>query len=288
VDLEAAHQFIWTHARLLERRLFEHRFGGGSAEAVERALEGYRNEDGGFGQALEPDCRTPHSQPEATRWALAVLASVGRLTGERAVRCADWLESVATPEGGLPFCLASVDGYPRAPWWQPSDPPAANLNPTGGVVALLRAPAADHPWVKRAAAWCWEQLSEALPSDQYSAHPAVDFLIADPFEQRARPALDAIGSALGAGNVVPIDPDVPPPSPDTHTPLQFAKAPDHPLRRYFDDAVIDGFLERLTAEQQQDGGWPIDWPAPGETAKNEWRAIKTLEALEVLAAYGRS
>ena len=31
----------------------------------------------------------------------------------------------------------------------------------------------------------------------------------------------------------------------------------------------------------------IDWPAPGTTATNEWRAIRTLDALQTLSAYGR-
>lgn len=73
----------------------------------------------------------------------------------------------------------------------------------------------------------------------------------------------------------------------TRTPLQFAPFPAHPLRRYFPDATIEGFLDRLTASQPDDGGWPIDWPAPGATASSEWRAIRTLEALQTLSAYGR-
>ena len=38
----------------------------------------------------------------------------------------------------------------------------------------------------------------------------------------------------------------------------YAPDPEHPLRRFFEDATIDGFLDRLAADQQQDGGWPID------------------------------
>jgi hypothetical protein len=114
-----------------------------------------------------------------------------------------------------------------------------------------------------------------------------EFLIAEPDQERARPVLDALWEALASGRVVPLDPAAKPSSPDTHTPLQFATTPEHPLRRFFSDAVIDGFLDRLVADQQEDGGWPIDWPAPGTTATNEWRAIRTLEALQILSAYGR-
>lgn len=285
MNLEAAHEFLWTHARLLERRAFEHRFLDGSAAAVERAVDAYQNADGGFGQALEPDCRTPHSQPEAMRWALAVLDSSGRLSEARARRCADWLATVATPEGGVPFCLTSVEGYPRAPWWKPN--PEADLNPTGRLVGLLRPHAPDHPWVQRAVVWCWERMSEPPSHDQYQVHAMVEFLDTEPDRPRARPVLDNLGAALAAGSVVPLDPAAPPPSPDTHTPLSYAPAPEHPLRSFFDDATIEAFLDRLLADQEEDGGWPIDWPAPGVTAANEWRAIRTLEALEVLLAYGR-
>ncbi len=285
MNLEEAYEFLWTHARLLERRIFEHRFQGGSAEAVERAIDAYQNADGGFGQALEPDCRTPHSQPEAMRWALAVLDAAGCLNKERAHRCADWLASVTTPDGGVPFCLKSVDGYPKAPWWKAV--PEANLTPTGGLVGLLRPYAPDHPWVRRAAEWCWERTLGEVPESQYEVHSLAGFLITEPDQERARLVLDVLGEALAGGRVVPLDPTAKPPTPDTHTPLHHATAPEHPLRRFFGDAIIEGFLDRLAADQQEDGGWPIDWPAPGTTAINEWRAIRTLEALQTLSAYGR-
>jgi hypothetical protein len=112
-------------------------------------------------------------------------------------------------------------------------------------------------------------------------------LISEPDQERARPVLDALGEALGRGRVVPLDPAARPPTPDTHTPLQFATSPEHPLRRFFSDAIIEGFLDRLIAAQREDGGWPIDWPAPGTTAIHEWRAIRTLEALQTLSAFGR-
>lgn len=79
----------------------------------------YRNHDGGFGQALEPDCRTPHSQPAATRFALATLTAVDRLTPDVALDTLTWLVSVTAAGGGVPFCLPTVAGFPRAPGWEP-------------------------------------------------------------------------------------------------------------------------------------------------------------------------
>ena len=74
---QQAEEFIWCNARLLERRLFDFYFKSGSAQAVLAALCAYQNEDGGFGNALEPDIRCPESQPVPTQHALEILDVVG-------------------------------------------------------------------------------------------------------------------------------------------------------------------------------------------------------------------
>ena len=56
-DLARASEFVWSFARLLERRILEHRFHGASVDRVVEVLLAYRNADGGFGHALEPDLR---------------------------------------------------------------------------------------------------------------------------------------------------------------------------------------------------------------------------------------
>lgn len=61
-DLAAARTFVHTHARLLDRRRFQHLVDGAPADLVLSALRAYRNTDGGVG-ALEPDLRSPDSQP---------------------------------------------------------------------------------------------------------------------------------------------------------------------------------------------------------------------------------
>jgi hypothetical protein len=61
-DFDAAAAFMAGQARVVDRRLFQRLFPGGasgSAAAVRDAVAAYRNCDGGFGFALEPDCRAP-------------------------------------------------------------------------------------------------------------------------------------------------------------------------------------------------------------------------------------
>ena len=115
VDLQAATDFLTTHARVLDRRRLELLLGGGDAAGVRAALDAYRNADGGFGWGLEPDLRVPGSQPAGALHAFETLAETGG--GEETARAlCDWLDTVSLPDGGLPFALpdASPAGFARA------------------------------------------------------------------------------------------------------------------------------------------------------------------------------
>ena len=81
--LARAEHFVWLTARVLEQRLFAYHFLGGGADPVETALAAYRNDDGGYGHALEPDLRGPVSQPLHTAHALRSSISIGRCGGQR-------------------------------------------------------------------------------------------------------------------------------------------------------------------------------------------------------------
>lgn len=290
-DVGAAAGFLWRHGRLVERRRFAHRFDRPDPDGVAAAVLAYRNADGGFGQAFEPDCRTPHSQPQATRLALGALAAVGRLDRGVAAGAAAWVQTVLAADGGVPFCLPTVEGYPRAPWWDPGgDPPPANVTPTGGLVAQLRGAGVDAPWLDRAEAWCFAELDRVVAAGEAPSQYHVDDLaeLCEGAADRAgaERAVEVLRELLAAGRVIPLTPGSGG-APDTHTPLDVAPTPDHPLRTAFPDGTIELFLDRLEAAQEDDGGWPIDWPAPGPTAVSEWRGMKTVGALEVLTAYGR-
>ena len=290
-SFDRAAQFIWRHARLLDRRQFAHTFVEPDPDGVAAAALAYRNADGGFGNALEPDCRTPHSQPESTRLGLLALAGVGRLDADVATAAARWLESVSTPQGGVPFCLPTVDGYPRAPWWQPGgDPAPPSLNPTAALVGILRAAGAGGTWLDLAERWCLDELDRMLADGRAPSHYEAECL-AELLEhaadaERTAETTDGVLRMLASGAVVPLDPDAVG-GDDPHTPLQVAPTPDHLFRVAFPDTVVAVFLDHLESEQQDDGGWPISWPAPGDTAVWEWRGNRTLVALGTLRAYGR-
>jgi hypothetical protein len=280
--LARAETFIWSNARLLERRLFAYHFAGGSRAEVLEALLAYRNADGGFGNALEPDIRCPDSQTVPTQHALEILDAVG-FEPELARRACDFLLSVTTDAGGVPFVLPSANGYPHAPWWtSPDDPPAA-LNPTAAICGLLHKHGFSHPWLARADAFCWERLPGAAPEDMHELGCLFTFLRHTPQRERAERELERLGQhLLSAGLVAGVEDEG-----YVRKPLDWAPTPDHPLRRLFSREAIEANLDRLQAGQQQDGGWTIAWPPVSPACELEWRGWVTLGALLTLRANGR-
>ena len=98
-DFDAAADFLTARARVLDKRMFQRLFCGGAAEPVRDAVAAYRNADGGFGHGLEPDCRTPASQPAAVEMALRIM-DICDAWDERLVRDAlDWLVTVEPGRG---------------------------------------------------------------------------------------------------------------------------------------------------------------------------------------------
>src|SRR6516164_6447938 len=98
-DFDAAADFLAGRARVLDRRVFQRLFQGGEAAPVRDAIAAYRNDDGGFGHALEPDCRTAASQPAAVEMALRLMDVTGAWD-ERLVKDAcDWLVTIAPARG---------------------------------------------------------------------------------------------------------------------------------------------------------------------------------------------
>ena len=73
------------------------------AAPVRDAVAAYRNADGGFGHGLEPDGRTPGTQPAATEQALRILDQADAWDEELARGACDQLQAAAPPEGGAIF-----------------------------------------------------------------------------------------------------------------------------------------------------------------------------------------
>ena len=115
IDIDAAQRFVLANARLLDRHRLAVILQRVPVEPVLAALRAYRNPDGGFGHALEPDIRDPASQPASTLHALEVLSGVEALDDPMVAEAAAWVATIAEPDGGIPMALPTAAAHPRAP-----------------------------------------------------------------------------------------------------------------------------------------------------------------------------
>ncbi|TWV33391.1 hypothetical protein FRZ03_30670 [Streptomyces misionensis] len=286
---------MWLTARVLEQRLFAYHFLRGAPDAVEAALDAYRNPDGGYGHALEPDLRGPVSQPLHTAHALRVLDAVGRCGGQRVERVCRYLTSVSTADGALPAVHPSQRGYPAAPFVPVVDDPPSDLLTTAPVVGLLHRNEVWHAWLFRATDFCWQAVENLEKSHPYEVQAAVAFLDCVPDRPRAQAAADRLGRLVREQRLAALDPDrldaypvAPGYAPgEHHFPHDFARSPASLARAWFTDEEMVRSLDHLAAEQRADGGWPVrrrHWaPVPALEA----RPMVTIEALCTLRAYGR-
>jgi hypothetical protein len=283
-DIDAAAQFIHGHGRLLERRRFEHLFVAPDPDGVVRAVEAYKNPDGGFGY-MEPDLRTPASQPSATLYAFEALEEVEERPEALIADALGWLATVTNDDGGIPFVLPTAADYPHAPWWTPQPDPPSSLLMTAGVAAVAhRLGRHDHPWVAKADNYVWAALGDLQLGDAYAFRYAVHFLDATPERERATEQLDALKGRMPADGRLRVEQGV---EGETLSALDVAPRADHAGRALFPDALIEEQLDQLAADQQDDGGWTFTWTAWNPAAALEWRGMVTLDALTTLRAYGR-
>ncbi|MEU5201306.1 hypothetical protein AB0H44_00105 [Streptomyces pseudogriseolus] len=310
--LARAEHFVWRTARVLEQRLFAHHFRDGAAGPVETALEAYRNDDGGYGHALEPALRGPASHPAHTARALHVLDAVGRCDARRAEDVCRYLTSVSAAEGALPAVLTAL--RPAGGGAGAARLPGA-LSATAPMTGLLHRNEVWHPWLFRATDFCRRAVESSEAARPEDVEAAVIFLDHAPDRARAEAAAERLGRLVRREGLVVLDPDGPgarpaaPPAASEAQPSAPADAPGHTpgaprfphdyartpgslARAWFTDAEMERSLDALAAGQQADGGWPAR-PLPGAAeptpvALLEARPLATIEALRTLAAHGRS
>lgn len=138
--------WVYRNARYVEITWWKYLFENGRKEDVVHALSFYQNEDGGFGNGLEPDCSNPNSSPATTQMAYSRLLSVGCDNKEHPMiqGIIRYLEnSEYFTEHGWYWSIPSNNDYPCQPWyyfpnapWFPNDWPVENYV-NGNLIAFI-------------------------------------------------------------------------------------------------------------------------------------------------------
>ncbi|MEV4066371.1 hypothetical protein [Nonomuraea dietziae] len=285
MDIDKVASFMAGHARLLDRRRFELLMGEGDPAGALAALEGYRNADGGYGWGLEPDLRSPESQPGSALHAFEVFEQA---PSPRAAELCDWLQTVTRPDGGLPFALPLTVAQATAPWWQGADRSESSLQITAVTAAAAwRVAAHDpavaaHPWLARASAYCLEAISSLKERPHaYVLAFAVRFLDTQP---SASDLLDRLGAFVPPDGEMHVEGGT---EHEMLRPLDFSPAPGLPSRRLFTAEAVAADLDRLEGLQREDGGWTVDYATISQAGALDWRGAVTVDALRILRDNGR-
>jgi hypothetical protein len=281
-----AEDYVLRSARVLERRRFDFLFGSGSAEDVVTALLPYRNPDGGFGNALEPDGRGPGSQPVAVSAALSFMDEVGAVGGDLVTGICDYLVSISAPDGGLPFVHPNIRDYPRAPWWQIPEVYQGSLLPTGSIAGLLHKNKFEHPWLSPATEFCWRTIDTLTETSPYEALAAIQFLDQVPDGSRAEAAAARLGELVRGGHHVSLAGSGES-TEELHYPYDFAPTPESLAVQWFTEEEFSSTLDLLVESQKDDGSWPVRWAIWTPATASEWGGWVTIEALKILRAHGR-
>ncbi|MEU7003172.1 hypothetical protein [Nonomuraea sp. NPDC046570] len=278
--LDRAEQYLLLNGRLIDRLRFEALFRGGEASRVLGVLGGYQNSDGGFGHAIEPDLRGAGSQPEPVEIAFDILDELGAFDDPMVAAACDYLATVTTGDGGVPFVLPSVRDTPRAPWWNTDDDPPGSLVPTAGLAAMLYKHQVKHPWLEPATEFCWAAIARVTETTPYEARAILPFLERVPDRRRAEAEFTRLRDAILATVTFDLAADG-----DAHFPLDFAPEPRGlPL---FDDDLLQRHLDALIGAQSAEGGWAPNWPMWTPLVAHEWGGYITVLRLKTLRAYGR-
>jgi hypothetical protein len=302
-----ARAFLYDRARPLERMVFEHDFERAPAWPILDGLAEFQNDDGGFGNGLEPDSLTSASSALATSVGLRVLAGIGAPASHPMVRAAvDYLRATLDPvERVWRIVPEAAADAPHAPWWQQEGLAERfngfRLNPKADIVAQLHAlgGAAPRPWLDELTADVVASVGELLEAGQAAGQgrslemhdligavrlldaPGVDAAVAAELRGLLAPAaLSAVRAAGGGGGY-------------GLTPLSVAPGPDSELAQAL-AGEVRAQLDELIHQQAEDGAWWPVWswgePEPGSAGARSrvaWAGVLTLEALKSLQAFGR-
>ncbi|MYE88688.1 hypothetical protein F4X33_06810 [Candidatus Poribacteria bacterium] len=291
-----AQNFIMDQGRALDQRRFEFHFEAGSADAVLAELAAYQNDDGGFGNSLEPDIRTSASSAIATTVGFQVLREIRAPVDHTLVRKGIEYFVATFDESRQVWTIIppEVEEAPHAPWWNYENSAETFgqflVNPRAEIVGYL------HEFSDGVPPQLLQQLTTAvldhldsLP-DEMEMHDILCF--ARLAETEALPDRNKIWEKLARAAVPHVARNAEQLTGYVLKPLWLVPSPESRLAAELKEEVkmnLDFEIER----QGEDGSWSpnFSWgdryPEAWQIAKKEWQSRFTIETLKTLKDFGR-
>lgn len=271
--VQRAREFLMRQGRDIDQALFRYCFASSGAGAVLEVLSRYQNPDGGFTR-LELDIAAPQSNPFAVEWALIAFNWIDAPRDHPVVRRAvEYLEQTQNEDGGWRLA-PEIYQHGLAPWF--THWPWPNLTPSCTIAGLLQRLGLGSDSLHARVRGLFERLakpSDLVGAEFYSARPYAYYL-ANPVEMPAA-ALYRSGAVWWILRGALAGPQL-----DATQFMELAGEPDSLIARMLPPKLLGAQLDRLLAEQAEDGGWPTAYP-------EHWRPWITVNNLLTLRSYGR-
>lgn len=293
-SVERAAAYVYRQGRPVDAAELAFHLGRGRADVVLEVLYAYRNSDGGFAHAIEPDVRAHTSTVLATTMALQTMVRVKAdgyhplvqgamrfLVDHYDLRTQNW-----------PLVNAEAKNAPCAPWWKDYNlEEPGELNPRAEILSyFIRFDHGKHDAmadeVRRRVI---SRLSKDQPLEMHEAQCVARLLrtpgIDSTLERACREALERDLSKLlpqrredCAGYVL--------------KPMTIARRPNSVLAGLVEQAVPMQHEYELSV-QSSEGSWAPSWswadlnPAAWAQAERDWRSLLTMFTASSLFAYSR-
>jgi hypothetical protein len=198
------------------------------------------------------------------------------------------LQSITLKGGGMPFVFKSASDYPHAPWWKTEEDGRPSINPTGRIMGLLHKQKAytdfyQKEWFLKNEQFIWSYLENGNPSGYHDGIQLVTFLENAPDTIQANKYWTRVDEWLSRPGTIERNPLA---EGYVHKVLDWCPVSSSYSRKFISDEEIENHLQVLIELQQEDGGWPINWPALSVGTEFEWRGWITVERLRTLKSYG--
>lgn len=242
----AALAFTESRQAELPAAMIRYQWFGGSEDDVISALAAYQNDDGGFGNRLEPDIHHPSSNAFAARIAMQYMAILPQeITADMRARLQTWLVDHQHEDGDWHFSAESRSGFMQ-PWFAAWQHPA--LNPACCVTGLAASLGiATESMLSRT-----QRLFEAKASTEeitagqfYNLLPYVEY--------SAGVALDEAWYDAIATQIVSMEFD------DAEHFFTLALGGSPRITQRIPEALIAANIDQLLDAQATDGGWPTPY-----------------------------
>jgi hypothetical protein len=290
--------FIVNRGRPLEQALFHYYFENGLKKQILIELGEFQNSDGGFGNALEPDLRTPESSVLCTTYALDILIKLGVSYSKPMIeKSINYLLQTYDNEKLIwRFIPKTTETSPHAPWWNQSglDTTFDNFleNPRVKICGYLfhykeLTSQNFRDDILKYVLTYMETRDNMVSGDTLKCYLSL-------FQCRNLPTYAKELLECKLKHMIPasVVSDSSKWEDYCLKPIETIKSPNSPFLPIIDQA-FEASLDYEIENQDEDGSWKPYWSwgdayaEDWKIAKQEWSAVLTLNVLEVLKAFGR-